>query len=123
MEYDLKSKINGKRSVKFIFPFILLFGFLSIVNCQVKPDFSGEWNLNLEKSKLQAFWTEGLTKGNLKIVHEEPKFNLWRSFTIKGKERLLDYTMETNGKEKKGKHRTNWTLSWQQGTLELVIND
>ena len=110
-----------QQSGKFLLKVLLLFGFINTGICQAKPDFSGEWNLNPEKSKLQAFWTDGLTYGNIRITHNEPVFNLRRSFTIKRKEKLLNYTLETNETGKKGEHKTTWSLSWKQDTLELVI--
>jgi hypothetical protein len=65
--------------------------------CQQLPIFTGDWILNLEKSKLQAYWTSGLTYGNFKINHNEPNFSLWRNFTINRKNKVMEYQIPTNG--------------------------
>ncbi len=90
---------------------------------QQAPDFSGNWKLNLSKSKLQAQWTSGLEKGKAQILHQEPYFRYWRSFTIKGAEDTLSFSMQTNGKEKieKKEDRTVVnSLSWKQDTLLYI---
>lgn len=94
--------------------------FVSAGYCQ-QTNYSGDCALNLNKSKLEAYWTSGITKGIVKIVHNEPNFSFWRSFTIKGKEQVTEYAIQTNGQEQKGKHRTTWTLSWKQDTLILAV--
>ncbi len=107
-----------KQSFSLIIVLILL---MSKVYGQQLPDFSGDWVLNFDKSKLQASWTSGLTYGNFKIKHKEPNFSLWRTFTINGKEQVVDFELTTNGQEQKGKHKTLWSLSWEKDTLVLVI--
>jgi hypothetical protein len=113
-----KFEIMKRRSISLS---IVLTLFVSISYCQQLPNFSGDWVLNLSKSKLQADWTSGLTNGIFKIVHNEPNFSFWRSFTIKGKDKVAAYEIPTNGQEQKGKHKTIWSLSWKQDTLVLVV--
>lgn len=116
-----KQQLQKKTIVRKSFLLIaVLTLFVSMGYCQ-QPNFSGEWVLNLDKSKLQAYWTSGLTKGNLKIVHNEPNFSFWRSFTIKGKEQVTSYALVSNGQEQKGARRTIWSLSWKQDTLIVVV--
>jgi len=100
---------------------IVLVLFVSAGFSQQRSDFSGDWILNLNKSKLQANWATGLTYGNFKIDHQEPNFSLWRTFTIKGKEQVMDFKIPTNGQKQKGKHKTIWSLSWEQDTLVFVV--
>ena len=88
---------------------IVLVLFVSAGFSQQRSDFSGDWILNLNKSKLQANWATGLTYGNFKIDHQEPNFSLWRTFTIKGKEQVMDFKIPTNGQKQKGKHKTIWS--------------
>jgi hypothetical protein len=113
-----KHKFLKIRSIYLLVVFIL---FIHSAYSQEKPYFSGDWILNLDKSKLQAYWTAGLTYGNFKISHNEPKFSLWRTFTIKGKDKIMAYDIQINGQEQKGKHKTIWTLSWEQDTLVFVV--
>jgi hypothetical protein len=103
----------------FFLVFALTF-FMEIGYCQ-KPEFSGEYVLNIDKSKLQATWTAGLTKGDLKIVYHEPNFSFWRNFTINGKEKITSYALVTNGQPQKGEHKTIWTLTWKQDTLSVLV--
>ena len=110
-----------KSSLTAIFFFIISIVSMHVMFSQDKPNFSGDWALNLEKSKLQAYWTSDVTYGKFIINHEEPSFSLWRTFTIKGKEKIMAYQIQTDGQEKKGKHSTFWTMNWEQDTLVLVI--
>ncbi len=99
---------------------VILFQFSRGFSQQL-PDFSGDWVLNPDESKLEAYWTANLTDGNIKIAHEEPDFSFWRSFTIKNKDRITSYKLITDGQEQKGKHHTFWRLYWQQNTLVLIV--
>lgn len=92
---------------------------------QQYPDFSGNWNLNLSKSKLNASWTSGIEKGRTQIFHQEPEFRFWRSFTIKGIEDTLSYSARTTGVEqieKKDDRITVSSLSWKQDTLCYITH-
>ena len=100
---------------------VVLTLFVSMSFCQQLPNFSGDWVLNLNKSKLQADWTSGIANGIVKIVHNEPNFSFWRSFTIKGEDQVTSYAILTNGQEQKGEYDFIWTLSWKQDTLFLVV--
>jgi len=94
--------------------------FVSVSYSQQHPDLSGEWMLNLKKSKLEAKWAEGLEKGIVKIVHDEPDFRYWRVFIIKGKDDVLSFALPTGGQEKIEENRdrkVTSSLSWKQDTL------
>ncbi len=65
---------------------------------QAKPDLSGTWVFNAEKSKLQIqIMLEGAT---FTIDHKEPDFRFSRVFIVAGQESTLSYTLTTDGKEK-----------------------
>jgi hypothetical protein len=94
--------------------------FASVSYSQQHPDLSGEWMLNLKKSKLEAKWTEGLEKGIVRIVHDEPDFRYWRVFIIKGKDDVLSFALPTGGQEKiedTRDRKVTSSLSWKQDTL------
>ncbi|MBN1187994.1 MAG: hypothetical protein JXB49_37310 [Bacteroidales bacterium] len=111
----MKLKLHKSQlSIVLFFMFLVSYG-------QELPDFTGDWILNLEKSKLQAYWTSGLTYGNFIIDHKEPYFSLWRTFTINGKEKEMSYKIQTNGQEQKGRLGTLWFMNWDQDTLVLVV--
>jgi hypothetical protein len=80
----------------------LAFGFLCVAGmaslAAPKPDFSGTWVLNLEKSKLQI--QEKLDGASFTIDHKEPAFRFSRVFVVGGKEDALSYALTTDGKEK-----------------------
>jgi len=62
-----------------------------------KPDFSGTWVLNLEKTRLQSL--RGLESGEIVIEHAEPRFRFHRAFAIKGKTDSTSWQLTTDGRE------------------------
>jgi len=68
----------------------------SIASAQTKPDFSGTWKLNREKSKFARGGPDGLL---IKIDHKEPAFSEnWTVSTPDG-ERSFQAKYTTDGKE------------------------
>jgi hypothetical protein len=65
---------------------------------QQKPNFSGQWTFNKEKSRLAAAWAAGIERGTVRIDHREPQFTFERIFTIAGKDSKVSYTQTTDGK-------------------------
>jgi hypothetical protein len=63
-----------------------------------KPNLSGDWVLNLEKSKLQTQMK--LDSATFTIDHKEPDFHFSRVFVVGGKEDVFSYSLTTDGKEK-----------------------
>ena len=61
-----------------------------------RPDFTGVWKLNLQKSKLQVPAPES---GVFRIEHREPSFKLSRTFIRDGKEDTWGIGLTTDGKE------------------------
>ncbi len=70
---------------------VLLLAAARPVAGQQKPDFSGQWTLNKEKSRLSAAWTSGIERGVVRIEHRDPNFIFTRTFTIKGKDSQVSY--------------------------------
>lgn len=61
-----------------------------------KPDFSGEWTLNREKSRLQTPMPDSTL---FLIEHREPAFRLTRTHVVKGKADTFSIDLTTDGKE------------------------
>jgi hypothetical protein len=107
---------DGPRSIMGVFMFIT-FAFAA----QAQPDFSGLWQLNVEKSTLRAQVPKELL---VKIDHRDP--NLTQTMLIvaaDGSEQQQTFTYETNGYESRtklalgeGQSRAHWNGS------ELVID-
>jgi hypothetical protein len=62
-----------------------------------KPNFSGSWVVNLEKSKLEI--KVELESATFTIDHKEPNFRFSRVFVIGGKDNALAWALTTDGKE------------------------
>lgn len=86
-----------------------------------KPDYSGTWILNLEKSKIEANWAKGLTKGVFTIVQEGDKFSLSRYFIIEGKKKKLHIQMLADGKVRRKKLLFKGKLEEKDNGLEASI--
>ena len=65
---------------------------------QGKPDLSGAWIVNLEKSRLQI--GVKIERGAFTIDHKEPVFRFSRVFVVGGKEDALSYDLTTDGRAK-----------------------
>jgi hypothetical protein len=85
-----------------------------------KPDFSGTWVLNLERSRLQVDLK--LESATFTIEHKDPGFRFSRVFVIDGKEDSLSYSLSTDGREKVMKEPGRTTTSrlyWDGKVLVL----
>jgi hypothetical protein len=61
-----------------------------------KPNFSGTWKMNLEKSRLQ---TPAPDSSTLTIDHKEPSFRLSRTHVVKERPDTFSIGLTTDGKE------------------------
>jgi hypothetical protein len=87
-----------------------------------KPNYSGTWKINLQKSKFEAKWTNGLTDGEFKIIQVGDKFKWSRYFIIKGKKSKMRLNMIADGKVRRKKFFLFKTkLEWQSDTLKVKI--
>ncbi len=85
-----------------------------------KPDFSGTWIFNAEKSRLQV--PAMLESAVFTIDHKEPVFRFSRVFVVRGREDALSYELTTDGREKVEKlaDRTITSkLHWEDNVLVL----
>jgi hypothetical protein len=62
-----------------------------------KPNFSGNWVFNPEKSKLEI--KIKLESATFTIDHKEPEFRFSRIFVIGGQDNALSWALTTDGKE------------------------
>jgi hypothetical protein len=70
----------------------------SVQGARQRPDFSGEWVLDLENSRLHEDYSV-VERGVVHIDHREPTFTFRRVFTVKGRPSETSYTVTTDGKE------------------------
>ena len=84
-----------------------------------KPNFSGRWVLNLEKSKLQI---PQPTSSLFEIDHREPKFRLTRTHVYADRSDTITMDLTTDGTEypqEFGELRSRTRLYWAESTLIL----
>ena len=85
-----------------------------------KPDFSGTWVLNLDKSRLQI--EDKIESGTFTIEHKEPDFRFSRVFVVGGKDDAVSYALTADGREKIVKEPGRTTTSrlyWDGDVLVL----
>lgn len=70
----------------------------SVQGARHRPDFSGEWVLDLANSRLHEDYSV-LKRAVVHIDHREPTFTFRRIFTVKGRPSETSYTVTTDGKE------------------------
>lgn len=90
------------RRMNFLLP-LLGFLFFQIQALSQKPNYSGTWKLNLEKSKFEANWTKGLTDGEFTIIQKADNFNWSRYFIINGKKSKMRFKLIADGKVRRKK--------------------
>jgi len=86
----------------------------------VKPNFSGVWNLSLQKSKLQI---PAPDSGVFTLDHKEPSFHLSRTFVKGGQSDVWSIGLTTDGREVVQEEKTETfrgRLSWEGN--DLVLN-
>jgi len=84
-----------------------------------KPDFSGTWEFNPEKSRLEM---TAPTKSVFVIEHQDPSFKLTRTHTWGEKSDTLSFEVTTDGKEhyrKDGDHESWTRMTWMGEELVL----
>ena len=95
---------------------------LTIAGSTQKPDLTGTWILNLEKSRLQI--GDKIESGTFTIEHQEPQFRFSRVFLAGGREDSTSYALTTDGKEKieNGPGRTTSSRLYWDGDV-LVLDE
>ena len=86
-----------------------------------RPNYMGTWVLNLEKSKIEADWAKGLTKGVFTIKQNGDNFTLARYFIIGEKKRKLRFKMIADGKVHRKKIFFKGKLEWKDNNLQATI--
>jgi hypothetical protein len=90
---------------------------------QTRPDFSGEWTLNKERSRLLAQQAAAIQRGVVQIEHRDPQFRFHRSFVSGVQEDTLTWELKTDGVEvtsQEGPRREISRLYWEGDTLVFV---
>jgi hypothetical protein len=98
---------------------VLILAGLASIQQTSKPDFSGVWSLNLQKSKLQI---PAPDSGVFTIDHKEPGFRLSRTFVKGGQSDVWSIDLTTDGKEVVQEEKTETfrgRLSWEGNNLVL----
>ena len=86
---------------------------------QNRPNFSGDWTLNLAKSTIA---TSGIEAGTVRIEHKDPAFSFQRTFTTKDGPDESRWELTTDGKEQvrtSGNITRRSRLYWESDTLVL----
>ncbi len=84
-----------------------------------RPDFSGTWQLNQEKSRLEL---AAPSKSIFVIEHQEPRFKLTRTHTWGERSDTLSFEYTTDGEEhhrKQGNYESWARMSWLGDELVL----
>src|SRR5215510_11809910 len=92
----------------------------SIILGQTKPDFSGAWKMNREKSKFEAI--ENIRNIVDKIEHKEPDFSEFITVTSVDGEQIIEGTYTTDGKERSVKFPSGSakaTAKWEGDALTV----
>ena len=66
---------------------------------QQKPDFSGEWRLNLQASVLSPMVAPVAQSGTLRIQHNEPTLKCQMTIVLDGKPFDTEYELLSDGRE------------------------
>jgi hypothetical protein len=92
-----------------------------------KPDFSGVWKFNPEKSKLQI---PPPSSSTFRVDHREPEFHLSRTHVYDGKPDIWGIDLTTDGKEviqQEGEQTLRARLYWEGNQLvfdsKIVFKD
>jgi len=88
-----------------------------------RPDFSGEWSLNKEKSRLPAEIMASLQSGVVTIDHRDPTFKFHRVFSVFGQDVAQSIELLTNGVEierAQGERQATSRMYWEGDVLVLV---
>src|SRR5262245_29186843 len=76
----------------------ILLGIVAIGVAQEKPDFSGEWILNRQASKLSALAT-AIQSGVVRIEHRDPAFRYKAAFVSENGPLQYEYDLRSDGRE------------------------
>lgn len=86
-----------------------------------KPDYSGTWVLNLEKSKLTSPRSAKITQAVFIIEQQGDKFTLRRYHYMGDKKRKLKIKMTADGRQRKVKLLFNGKAEWIADNLRATL--
>jgi hypothetical protein len=97
-------------------------GWMEIVK---KPDYSGTYVLDMQRTKLQI--NRKVLSGEIILEHREPSFKFRRAFRIEGRETLetSEYEITTDGREvvkKDGDVTSRQSMTWDGDSLVFAEN-
>ena len=121
INYFSKRNMKLCRMKKGIKILLLLTGlFYQSQSIAQKPDYTGTWVLNLQKSKLE-FPPEGLTSSVFIIKQDGNKFQLTRYLIFGEKKRKLGFKMNADGKTRRVKIFFKGKLEWKGNNLQATL--
>ncbi|HVP90767.1 MAG TPA: hypothetical protein VMS75_06060 [Terriglobales bacterium] len=92
---------------------------LMVAAAPAKPDFSGVWVVNVQKSQLAA-WAR-FDSTTITIEHKEPKFRFHRVSVKAGKTDEVSWELTTDGVEKVEKEGGGASHSWLTWDGEVLV--
>jgi hypothetical protein len=101
---------------------ILLVGAMTAI-AQPKPDFSGEWTLNVQASTLSPIVARVAQSGVLRVEHHEPTFTAHQTIVLDGKPFESKFDLLSDGREvvtDAGGRRIVSTLRWDGDALVVM---
>lgn len=89
---------------------------LSVVSAAPKPNFTGTWKVNLQKSKLQIPPPESTV---FLVEHDEPRLKITRTHVFSGKSDTFTILLTTDGHETvlKDAQRTIYSRAYWEGNV------
>jgi hypothetical protein len=93
------------------------------VIAQQKPDFSGEWKLNVQASTLSPIVAPAAQSGVLRIEHHEPRFAVHQTIVLGGKPFESQFDLLSDGREvvtQGGGPRIASSLRWDGDALVVT---
>lgn len=108
-----------KNNINIFLTLLVLFIYQSQIVAQ-KPNYTGTWVLNLEKSKLESP-PEAFTGSVFIIKQEGDKFKLTRYHLFGEKKKKLSFKLLADGKTRKVKILFNGKLEWKENNLLVTL--
>jgi hypothetical protein len=107
------------RKLKFLLTLVVVFISHSETFAQ-KPNYTGTWVLNLEKSKLES--RPGRLTGSVFIIKQEgDKFKLTRYHIFGEKKKKISFKMKADGKTRRVKMLFKGKLEWKENNLQAIL--
>jgi hypothetical protein len=106
-------------NIKILLTLVVLFVSRSQIFAQ-KPNYTGTWVLNLEKSKFESR-PEGLTRSVFIIKQEGDKLWLTRYHIFGEKKKKISFKMTADAKTRRVKLLFKGKLEWKEETLQATL--